>query len=86
VARKPGTTGTPPQPRSPRPAPKADRESVSVRKIHNGYITTRLGTKDGAFFKHESYSRSQPVVSATAPKPKRAPARDDEVGFLNRRQ
>jgi len=68
-------------------APKADRESVSVRKIHNGYITTRLGTKDGAFFKHESYSRSQPVVSATAPKPKpRAPARDDEVGFLNRRQ
>jgi hypothetical protein len=81
VARKPQASAPPPK--SPRPAPAGDRESVSVRKIANGYVTTRLGSRDGKFFKQESFSRKQPVVTAAAPKAQRR-GPDDEVGFLNR--
>lgn len=42
----------------------ADRVSVSVRKIKNGFVTTHLGTRDGQFFKTEQFSRRQPVVEA----------------------
>lgn len=57
------------KPTKPGKSAGADRESVSVRKIHNGFITTRLGTRDGKFFKSEQYSRRQPVVETAVPKP-----------------
>jgi hypothetical protein len=54
----------PAKPASSKAKPGADRVSVSVRKIKNGYVTTQLGTRDGKFFKNEQYSRREPVVEA----------------------
>lgn len=67
------------------PAGRSDSESVRIRKIRNGYVTTRIGTREGKFFKTEEYSRKQPMVETkVAAKPAaRAPA-GNEVGYLNR--
>jgi hypothetical protein len=73
----------------------ADSESIRVRKIRNGYVTTRIGTSEGKFFKTEEYSRKQPVIAATrpakAPAAASAPTRrpraagtGNEVGYLRR--
>lgn len=67
------------------PAGRSDSESVRIRKIRNGYVTTRMGTKDGKFFKDEQYSRRQPVLETkAAAKPAARPAAGNEVGYLNR--
>lgn len=64
--------------------PGADRVSVSVRKIKNGYVTTHLGTRDGQFFKNEQYSRRQPVVEAKpAARPASAPRQRTERPSTN---
>jgi hypothetical protein len=76
----------PAKPASSKPSkPGADRVSVSVRKIKNGYLTTQLGTRDGKFFKNEQYSRREPVVEAkpaarTASAPRQRTERPTNVG------
>lgn len=58
-------------PRKPRAvsvsAPSSDNESVRIRKISNGYLIARSGTKRGQYFEHEEFSPTKPVISATAP-------------------
>ena len=50
-------------------APSTDSESVRIRKITNGYIVAREGTKRGKYFSHEEYSAEKPMISTAAPKP-----------------
>ena len=49
-------------------APKDERESINVRKIANGYLIERSGTRRGKYFSHTEYSQGRPVISATAAK------------------
>jgi hypothetical protein len=51
------------------PAPPNEQESVSIRKIANGYLISKSGTRRGKYFTHEEYSAGRPVVTAAAPKP-----------------
>lgn len=48
------------------PAPPNEQESVTIRKIANGYVISRSGTRRGKYFTHEEYSAGRPVVSAAA--------------------
>ena len=58
------------------PAPAQESESVRIRKIANGYIISRSGTKRGKYFEHEEFSAGRPVVTAAqVPKPMRAAPR-----------
>lgn len=45
------------------PVPK-DQESVSYRKIDNGYVVRRDGVKGGKHFNEEFYSSRQPRIAA----------------------
>lgn len=74
------------------PAPPNQQESVSIRRIANGYLISRSGTRRGKYFTHEEYSAGRPVVSAAVPKPAaKSPAAararqprsaGNEVGYL----
>ncbi|ACI52214.1 hypothetical protein Gdia_2469 [Gluconacetobacter diazotrophicus PA1 5] len=56
-------------------APSSDSESVRIRKISNGYLIARSGTKRGQYFEHEEFSPTKPTITATAPaKPRSRPA------------
>ena len=74
------------------PAPPNEQESVSIRKIANGYVISRSGMRRGKYFTHEEYSAGRPVVTAAISKaaakgvkPERHAPRqpaEREVGFL----
>lgn len=70
-------------------APKDERESISVRKIANGYLIERSGVKRGKYISHTEYSPGRPVIAASKPAPAKAPASKraariphGEVGYL----
>lgn len=71
------------------PAPSDERESISVRKIANGYLIERSGVKRGKYCSHTEYSPGRPVIAASKPTPAKAPASKrttriphGEVGYL----
>lgn len=49
------------------PAPSDERESISVRKIANGYLIERSGVKRGKYCSHTEYSPGRPVIAASKP-------------------
>lgn len=57
------------------PAPAQESESVRIRKISNGYLISRSGTRRGKYFEHEEYSPGKPVVTAQVVRPPKAAAR-----------
>lgn len=75
-------------------APPNEQESVSIRKISNGFLISKSGTRRGKYFSHEEFSAGRPVVVASASKAPAAPAKvarlrtapaaAREVGFLRR--
>ena len=42
------------------PFNEKDRETISCRKIENGYLISRSGVKDGKYFDKEFYSPKAP--------------------------
>ena len=58
------------------PAPAGPSESVQIRKISNGYLITRSGTRRGKYFSEDEYSAGRPVISGCAQAPRaKAPGR-----------
>jgi hypothetical protein len=51
------------------PAPADERESISVRKIANGYLIERSGVKRGKYCSHTEYSPGRPVIAAAKATP-----------------
>ena len=47
-------------------APPKDRETVRIRRIDNGYITSREGVKKGRYFETEKFSPTDPLKPARA--------------------
>lgn len=44
-------------------SPSNQRQNFSIRKIDNGYITSRSGYgKGGQYFERETFTRSQPKI------------------------
>lgn len=73
------------------PSPTNQQESVSIRKIKNGYLISRSGSRRGKYFTEDEFSPGRPAVMASIPKPTpaKAPARrrqsraaSNEVGHL----
>jgi hypothetical protein len=73
------------------PAPADERESVSIRKIANGYLIEKSGTKRGKYYSHTEYSPGRPMIAAAAPRPAktaapkakaRRPSGHREMGYL----
>lgn len=73
------------------PMPTSDRESVSIRKIENGFLIERSGvTKRGEYQSTTEYSAGKPAVVCTpSPAPSAPAARrrsekpaPREVGYL----
>lgn len=75
-------------------APSDQRETVSIRKIKNGYVIEKSGVRRGKYYSEQEYSAAKPMVSAvpaaTSKQPrnhsrvaKDAPAEYRGVGFLN---
>lgn len=72
------------------PAPTDERESISVRKIKNGYLIEKSGVVRGKYFSHTEYSPGRPVIAAAKAAPvRKAPASKrsariphGEVGYL----
>lgn len=57
-------------------APREDSESVRIRKISNGYLICREGSRRGKYFTHEEFSPAKPVITAgAASKSAKAPPR-----------
>ena len=65
--------------------------SINVRKIANGYLIEKSGTRRGKYFSHTEYSPGRPVISASSNKvppvkkaaTKRAPrVPHGDVGYL----
>lgn len=48
--------------------PSVDNETLRIRKIDNGYLLCRDGTKKGKYFSHEEFSPTKPVITASTPK------------------
>lgn len=44
--------------------PSDDRETVSIRKIKNGFLVERSGSKRGKYFRDEEFSATKPVLTA----------------------
>lgn len=54
--------------------PPKDHESMSVRKIDNGYVVSHDGYKGGKRFEREYYSAKAPALAGRTPrKPKGVP-------------
>ena len=57
---------------SPMAMPSDDRESVTIRKITNGFLIERSGTRKGEYYSEQEYSPSKPqLLAAPAKKGKR---------------
>jgi hypothetical protein len=50
----------------------ANRMSLSVRQIKNGYLVNKHGSKDGKYFDEEFYTPNAPQITAATPKQAKA--------------